>query len=634
MSLGTDHVGNVDGEIAPSARRYLRCNFLGDRWTIIDCPGSIEFAQQSLDALVCADVAVLVVEAKPDNEITAMPFIRMIADTGIPAILFINKMDQLEGSISDIVETYRMVFSRPLLFRQLPFTEGDAVAGAVDLISNRAFRYREGEPSEVIPIPDSIVEEAESARQTLLEDLADFDDDLLERLLEDEEPTTDDVFKTGTESFAAAFFSPALVGAAEYGHGVTRVFKAVRHDVPSFEQTAERHGLGSDGDFVATITDTRYLQHVGRTNVIRIWRGELDAAKSVGGQRVAGLAFYDGTGASKLEQAEAGDVVALTRSESMRTGSVVNHGEVLEGETPRGWRSLDPVLAYSFRVSKRDDDAKLSTMLKRVAEEDASIAIGDSSDGGIAVYGQGDMHLRDVVHRLEKDFGLAVETGPVGVSWRETISKTVDVHARHKKQTGGAGQFADVKVKVVPLPRGAGFKFESEIAGGVVPRQYVPAVEAGLEAALECGPLGFPVVDVKATLYDGQHHSVDSSEMAFKIAGRIAMSDALSNGQSVLLEPIHRVWFETPSAFTSKLNAIISGRRGRILGFDALKGAPGWDEVSAMMPEVALSDIILELRAVSQGAARYRHNYDHYQELYAREAEIVIERRRQELDRN
>lgn len=627
---GENVVGDPAAEVDPSRRRYVRCDYLGDRWTIVDCPGSVEFLQQTMDALVGADVAVVVVEARSEAAVTAMPYVRAAGEAGVPCILFVNQVDQAEEPVGAIVDAYREVFPYPLFLRQFPLIEDGAVTGSVDLISNRAFRFREDEPSEAGEVPEAAREEAGAARQALLENLADFDDALLERLLEDEEPGPDDVFRIGQGAFAECRYAPVLIGAAGHGNGVTRLFKALRHDAPGPKVTAARHGLADAGAPCASVTDTLHLPHVGRVSVLRVWRGDLGQADTLAGQRLAGLAFFDGASTSKLERAGPGDLVALTRSEGMQTGQAVGAEGPVEGARHRGWRPLEPVYALRVEAGDRDDDVKLGTALGRLVQEDASLAMDHAEDGGIVLAGQGEMHIRDVTERLEKEYELKVGTGPVEASWRETITRPVDIHARHKKQTGGAGQFADVKVRVAPTERGSGFRFGNEISGGVVPRQYVPAVEAGLKEALMRGPLGFPVVDVEATLHDGQHHSVDSSEMAFKVAGRMAMTDALAEGKAVLLEPVHKVSFETPSAFSSKLNAVISARRGQILGFDALEGVPGWDEVQAMLPEAALGDIILEVRALTQGVARFRHAFDHYQELRGRDADAVIESRRQE----
>ncbi len=623
--------GEIAKEVGPGTTRYLRCDFLGERWAFADCPGSVEFLQKTMDVLIGADVAVVVVEARQEAAVTAMPYIRAATEAGVPCTLFVNKVDQASEPIADIIDSYRETFPSPVFLRQFPLLEDGKVMGSVDLIGNRAFRFREGTVSEVVEIPEGVRDEVALMRQTLLENLADFDDQLLERLLEEEEPAVEDVFKTGQDAFAGSQYAPALIGAAEHGNGVTRLLKALRHDAPGSDVTAARHGIPDSTSPSASVTGVIHLSHVGRVSTLRIWRGSLTPADSLAGQRLAGFSFFDGISTSKLGNSGPGDIVALTRSEMMATGQAVNAEGTIEGVSHQGWRALEPIYALTVRVEKREDDVKLGTALGRMVQEDASLVMGHAEGGSIVLSGQGEMHIRDVIQRLEKESDLTVETGEVSASWRETITKPADVHARHKKQTGGAGQFADVKVKIVPVARGKGFNFVNKISGGVVPRKYVPAVEAGLREALERGPLGFNVIDVEATLYDGQHHSVDSSEMAFKMAGRMAMSDAFTQSGSVLLEPIHQVFFETPTVFSGKLNAVISARRGRILGFDTLDDTPGWSEVQAMLPEAVLSDIILEIRALTQGVARFRREFDHYQELRGRDAEVVVEARRREL---
>jgi elongation factor G len=242
------------------------------------------------------------------------------------------------------------------------------------------------------------------------------------------------------------------------------------------------------------------------------------------------------------------------------------------------------------------------------------------------------MHLRLTAARLKSRFNIEIETATPKASYRETIRRPADHHARHKKQSGGHGQFADIKVKIAPGPRGQGFKFEEIIHGGSVPRQFIPAVEAGVVEGLAAGPLGFPVVDLSVTLYDGQHHAVDSNEMSFKMAGRQAIRDALPDCEPVLLEPIFQTTVHAPSDHTNKVHAVLLARRGQILGFDARNGWKGWDSVTAMLPEAGLKDLIIELRSVTQGSATFESKFDHYQEMHGRDAERVVQDRRKEID--
>jgi elongation factor G len=275
---------------------------------------------------------------------------------------------------------------------------------------------------------------------------------------------------------------------------------------------------------------------------------------------------------------------------------------------------------------------KLSAALQKLIDEDPSLATERRADTGeLVLKGQGDVHLRLAAAKLKNRYNVEIATSVPKASYRETIKGQADHHARHKKQSGGHGQFADIKVKVKPLSRGEGFKFDEVIHGGSVPRQFIPAVEAGVEEGLQHGPLGFPVVDVAVTLYDGQYHDVDSNEMSFKLAGRMAMREALPSCQPVLLEPIYKAVIHTPATHTNKVHGVISSRRGQILGFDAREGWPGWDSVTAMMPESGVQDLIIELRSITQGAASFECAFDHYQELHGKDAEKIVEARKREL---
>jgi elongation factor G len=270
------------------------------------------------------------------------------------------------------------------------------------------------------------------------------------------------------------------------------------------------------------------------------------------------------------------------------------------------------------------DEAKLGGALQKLAEDDSGLTASPDGDaGGWRVETQGPLHLRAVREILASVFGVETEERPVTPPWRESVARGAEVHHRHRKQTGGAGQFADVRLTVAPAPRGAGFVFEETVKGGAVPRNFIPAVEAGAQEACRRGPLGFPVVDVVVTLTDGQHHSVDSSDMAFRMAARAAVHEALEQAAPVLLQPIHAVTLHAPSAFTGGLTSLVSGLKGQVLGFDRDAGAEGWELFRALLPEAALPDLAPQLRAATQGVGRYEHVFDHYEELYGREAERV-----------
>jgi elongation factor G len=288
-----------------------------------------------------------------------------------------------------------------------------------------------------------------------------------------------------------------------------------------------------------------------------------------------------------------------------------------------------PVLATAVQAKERKDDVKLGAAFTKLTEEDPSLTIvHDAETHEVVIWGQGEMHLRVASERLAERFQVPVSTRPPTVGYRETIRKPISIRGRHKKQSGGHGQFGDVVMEIKPLPRNSGFKFEDKITGGVVPRNYIPSVEEGVVDALKHGPLGFPVVDLDVALVDGSYHTVDSSDMAFRTAGRIAIVEGLPQCNPVLLEPIHLVEIVCPSEATAKMNAILSGRRGQILGFDTRQGWPGWDMVRAQMAEAEIGDLIIEVRSATAGVGSFTFKFDHMAELTGRQADQIVAARR------
>ena len=288
-----------------------------------------------------------------------------------------------------------------------------------------------------------------------------------------------------------------------------------------------------------------------------------------------------------------------------------------------------PVLAIAVQAKERKDDVKLGQAFTRLTEEDPSLVVEHNPESHeVVIWGQGEMHLRVATERLADRYGVPVATHPPKVGYRETIRKPITVRGRHKKQSGGHGQFGDVVLEIKPLARSTGFQFEERITGGVVPRNYIPAVEEGVIDALKEGPLGFPVVDLSVALTDGSYHTVNSSDMAFRTAGRIGIDEGLPQCQPVLLEPIHLVEIVCPSDATAKMNAILSSRRGQILGFDAREGWPGWDVVRAQMPEAEIGDLIIEVRSATAGVGSFTYTFDHMAELTGRTADQIVAARR------
>lgn len=633
---GSVKEGNMVGDASAVARKrqmsvelnIAHCEFMGEDWTILDCPGSIEFSQDGRNALMAADIAVVVIEPDATKAKAVAPILKFLNDRSVPHVLFINKMDNPQSSLEDTIAALQDVSELPLVLRHVPIRDGDKTTGYVDLISQRAYQYKEGEPSTVVEVPAELADEQTMARQELLESLADFNDDLLEQLLEDVVPDEKDIYRQLIENIAADNIVPVMIGAGEIQSGVFRLWKSLRHDAPSPTITAARRGFDTGSDPVVQVFKTTQARS-GKLSHVRVWSGELRDSMQLGGERVGGLFRLSGHEQSKVDSASLGDVVALGRLEEVKTGDVLTASGRGEGGDP--WDGpLSPVYAVAIEVDKRDDEVKLSSALAKLVEEDPSYLFDHNADTHeLVLHGQGEIHLTVAAEQLAEKYNVAVSTRRPSVPYKETIRKKIEQHARHKKQSGGHGQFGDVRIAISPRPRGQGFEFTNRVVGGAVPRQYIPSVETGVRRYLDEGPLGFPIVDIEVCLYDGQHHAVDSSDMAFQTAAQAAMREGMPKCSPILLEPVYKVEIDVPSEHTSKVNQIVSGRRGQIMGFDAKQGWSGWDTVNANLPQAEMVDLIIELRSLTQGTGTFRYEFDHLQELSGREADTVVAQRQE-----
>jgi elongation factor G len=629
--------GNTVGDHSPEAHAhamsveasFATVDFMGESITFVDCPGSIEFAFEAMPVLAACDMAIVVAEAD-DKKLPALQLImRELDRQGIPRMMFLNKVDKSTEGVRDTLKMLQPASSTPLLLRQIPLRQDGIVIGSIDLALERAYVYREHAPSEIAEIPDDEKAREVEARFSMLETLADHDDALMEQLLEEIEPPRDTIFDDLAADLREGTVTPVLIGAAEKGNGVLRLLKAIRHDAPDIAATRRRLSLEQGDRALLQVMKTIHTPHGGKLSVARVLSGSVaDAADimSAGGAsgRVSGLYRLMGRDQTKLAEADAGDTVALGKLDDVATGDTLSTAKdqataLAELELP------PPVYAVALRPRERKDEVKLSTSLQRLAEEDPSLRIEHNQETGETLLsGNGEMHLRVAIERLESKYQITVESHRPNIPYAETIRKSVSQRGRHKKQSGGHGQFGDVVLDIRPLPRGTGFEFSDTITGGVVPKQYIPSVETGVREYLKSGPLGFPVVDLAVNLADGSYHSVDSSDMAFQLAARLGMKEGMAACSPVLLEPILKVEVYTPSDATARITAIISQRRGQILGFDARSGWPGWDVVEAMMPQAEIGDLIIELRSATAGVASYTARFDHLSELTGRLADDVL----------
>ena len=598
-------------EVSVAHSQYQDLNF-----TFLDCPGSIEFASETYNALVGAGAAIIVCEPVVDRVLTLAPLLKFLDDWEIPHLIFINKMDRCNSHFNEVLQALKSVSSRPLVPQQYPIRQNNEIIGFIDLINEQAYHYHANSPADPVALPDHLKEEEQIARQEMLETIAEFDDHLLEELLEDINPSREEILQDLKQELGADQIVPVFFGMAERDYGVRHLLTALVEEAPAPTITANRRGLdpSADGDAVVQILKTYFTPQGGRLSLGRIWQGTLNDGMALNGVRIGGIYRLMGQQQQPLQQAQAGEIVALGRLEGIATGDVVSSGSQ-KPDLPKGLQ-LKPVFALAIAAANRKDEVKLSSALTKLIEEDPSLyweQHGDTKE--VILWGQGEIHLQVALDRLARKYNLPMTTHLPQVPYKETIKTSTKSHGRYKHQTGGHGAFGDVYLDIKPLGRGEGFHFHETIVGGVVPKQYIPGVETGVREYLGHGPLGFPVVDIDVTLTDGSYHSVDSSEQAFKQAARLAMTEGLPKCHPVLLEPILSVTVLAPSEYTAKVLQLISGKRGQIQGFEASEEWKGWDQVTAYLPQAEMHDFIVELRSLTMGVGFFRWDEDHLQEV-------------------
>ena len=636
---GTAAEGNRVGDGSPEARAHqmsvevniAETEFLGDKLAFLDCPGSIEFAFEAEPILAAADLAIVVAEPDPKKIPALQVILKSLEDRRIPRIMFLNKIDKEEISVRETLRSLQMASTVPLLLRHIPIRSDSIVTGFVDLALERAFVYQEHKASEVVELNDADEPRKSEARYSMLEKLADYDDALMEQLLDDIEPRREIVFQDLVTDLQAGLICPVLIGVAEHGHGVGRLLKAIRHESPGVAKTRERLGIVGTDQTVVQIVKTLHTPHAGKVSVARVLAGSVGDGSELSGTdgpagKVSGVVAINGQNMTKRDSASAGETVGLGKLDDASTGSTLGVGKAVPSQLA-ALQPPQPVLSFAVSPSQRKDDVKLAAALAKVSEEDLSLSVSHDADTGeMVLAGQGEMHLRVATERMTHRYAVEVATSGATIPYKETIKGSTRIRGRHKKQSGGHGQFGDVALEIKPLPRGTGFEFSNRITGGVVPRQYISSVEGGITDYLDNGPLGFNVVDVGVALVDGSYHTVDSSDQAFRMAAQSAMREGMPQCTPVLLEPVLNVEIAAPSEATAKVNAMVSQRRGQLMGFDARPDWPGWDVVVALIPQSEIRDLIVELRSATAGVGTFTYRFDHLSELSGRLADSIVAR--------
>jgi|SRR5579883_1150055 len=609
------------------------CFWRDHRINIIDTPGHVDFTIEVERSLRVLDGAVTVFDAVAGVEPQSETVWRQADKYGVPRICFVNKMDRIGANFPRCVEMIVDRLGAKPLVVQLPMGVESDFVGIVDLVRMRAIKWLDetlGAKFDIIDIPAEMMEQAKEYRQKLVEMAVEQDDAALEAYLGGQEPDEATLVRCIRKGTVAFNFVPVLCGSAFKNKGVQPLLDAVIDYLPAPTDVAAIKGVKMDSDepvtrkcsddepFAGLAFKIMTDPFVGSLTFVRIYSGVLPSGSQVlnsvkdSKERIGRMLQMHANHREDIKEARAGDIVALAGLKNTTTGDTLcdpNAPVVLERmEFP------DPVIEIAVEPKTKGDQEKMGQALARLATEDPSFRVSvDHESGQTVIKGMGELHLEIIVDRMKREFKVEANIGAPQVAYRETISKTADVDYTHKKQTGGSGQFARVKMRFEPLPPGSGFLFENKVVGGTVPKEYVPGVEKGIKGSLENGVLaGFPVIDFKATLVDGAYHEVDSSALAFEIAARAAFKEGMQKAGPKLLEPMMRVEVVTPKEYMGDVIGDLLSRRGQVTGQDQRGNA---EVISAMVPLANMFSYVNNLRSMSQGRAQYTMHFDHYEQV-------------------
>ncbi len=624
--------------------------YQGHKINLLDTPGSPDFVGDVYSALRVADAALLVLRATTGVEVGTEVVWEVLQQERTPLLVVVNMMDKEHADFEAAVRSCHDRLGLNAVAVQLPIGTAERFHGVVDLIENKAFTFTGrgiDERSSEIPIPADMAARAAQARATLLEEAATGDEELMEKFLATGELTVAEIRKGLCERVVMGDLAPAFCCSASLNLGVKEVLDEIvdvlpgPFDVPPQRAEAVNGGERitiapeSTGPVAATVFKTLAEAHLGELSLLRLWSGHLEPGQELvnttrgRGERIGTLYHLCGRERSDCRGAAAGDIVAAVKLRETHTGDTLADKSRPVRLAPPDFPS--PVAAECIRARNKGDEEKMAVGLMRLHEEDPTLSKQfEDSTKETLVYGMGDLHLEVLVERMRKRFGVEVLLSRPHVPYRETIRARAEGDYRHKKQSGGRGQFGEVHLRVAPLPRGEGRRFVDEVKGGVIPGQYIPAVEKGVLAGMERGPLaGFPVVDVQTTVHFGKYHDVDSSEMAFKIAAESCFHETVLKASPMLLEPYSDLEIRVPEEFLGDVMGDLSSKRGKILGTEA----DGRDQiVRARVPMAETYKYATHLRALTQGRGHYRAQLSHYEEVPRDLADKVIAAARAEKE--
>ena len=595
---------------------------------LLDTPGYADFVLDTMAALRVTDLAVFVVSAVEGVEVQTELMWKAAARLGLPRLIFVNKLDRERASFSRTLDQLQQAFGAGIAPLELPIGEEASFSGVADLLSDTAITYQGGK-STTGPIPDEMEAQEHAVHEALIEGIVVADDDLMERYLEGEIPDFNELEKTLAHGVASAQVFPVLCGSAAKDIAIDRLATFICEIGPSpLDRPGARVRAGDQeqeirpdpsGQVLASVFKTLADPYVGKISLFKVLSGTvrpdvvLTNPRTHADEKLHGLFTLRGKEQVTLNDVPAGDLAAVAKLGDVTTGDTL---------APRGTPVIvpvppipEPILSVAIRPKSKGDEDKLMTALHRIREEDPALVVRrDDETHQTLLSGMGEAHLAIATERLARKFGVEVETEDVIVAYRETITGTAEAEGKYKKQTGGHGQFGVAFLRVEPLPRGGGFAFVDQIVGGAIPRQFIPAVQKGVEETMSgSGVFGYPVVDVKVTCFDGKFHPVDSSEMSFKMAGSIGFREAMAKAGPVLLEPISLLEVSVPPAYQGDVMGDLNSRRGRVQGTE--QGEDGDSIVTALVPTSEILRYAIDLRSITGGRGRFHAAFDHYDPL-------------------
>jgi elongation factor G len=623
---------SVSLALAPVEWRDVKIN-------VLDAPGYADFIGDVKAAIRAADACLLVVSAVEGVEVQHEVVWELAVEAGVPRAFFVNKLDRERASFQRTLDGLVQAFGTQVAPLQFPLGEEHEFEGVADLLSRKAYRYPSGPKGEEGDWPDDIAGKADPFREKLTEAVAEADDALLEKYLEEGELSEEEVVGGVKAGITQAKFAPVLCGSASHGIGVDRVAEFIADAFPSPIDRPPVKVITKDGQeqerpcdpaapLTAFVFKTISDPYVGRITLFRVFSGRMRPDSSVHNatqgteERVAQLFTMRGKDHDSLSEVPAGDIGAVAKLSHTATGDTLTTKD--SPATLPALEPPEPLYALSVEPKTQGDEDKLSTALARIQEEDPAFRVERQADTHQTVmFGMGETHVDVMVERMKRKFGVEVTTQPAKVPYKETIRGKAQAIGRYVKQTGGHGQFGVAHIEVEPLERGAGFEYVDKIVGGVIPNQFIPSVEKGVVKAMQEGVLtGYPMVDVRVTLFDGKHHPVDSSDMSFQIAGSMGLKEAAQKAGVVLLEPIVDVEILVPESMTGDIMGDLNSKRGKVLGMEPT--GTGKTRVRAQVPQAEMTRYAIDLRSITGGRGVFTMRFSHYEEVPSHLADRVV----------